>query len=170
MLKLNLGCGAFPKESFINLDSRGDLSRIFHERHAKGDGPAYVIEEWSFIDDLLYDSGTVDAVTESHALMYLRPEDYVDLFTEIHRVLKPGGIFRITEDNCERPVEELKLDGLPWGTPASVTGPKMMRAELEKVFTIVIDVAPDKTSYVDQSLIRRITALRLESFIWRQSK
>lgn len=156
MLKLNLGCGKFPKEGFINLDIRGDLKRIFLDRYNKGTDIFYTIEQWDFRNGLKdYPDESVDAITESHALMYLKVEEYKILFEELYRVLKNKGIFRITEDNCERSKEELKLDGLPWGNPASVTGPLMMRNELNKVFSMVHDVSSDQTYFIDNSLIQQ---------------
>ena len=151
MLKLNLGCGGFPLEGFINMDSRGDLSKIFEERHP---GQFNIIDNWKWQDGLCFENDMVDAITESHSLMYLRPEEYFSAFLEIDRVLKPGRVFRITEDNCERPEEELKKDGLPWGNPASVTGPEMMRTELSRVFSSVILTDSVSTYFLDNSLIQ----------------
>lgn len=156
MLKLNLGCGGKPKEGFINLDIRSDLKRIFLDRYNKGTDLFYTIEQWDFRNGLKdYPDESVDAITESHALMYLEVAEYENLFKEIYRVLKNKGVFRVTEDNCERSEEELRQDGLPWGQPASVTGPKMMRNELSKVFSTIYDVSSEQTYFFDNSLVQQ---------------
>ena len=151
MNKLNLGCGGFPLEGFINMDSRGDLSEIFNKKHF---GKFVILDNWRWQDGLLFKDNIVDAITESHSLMYLKVEEYQNVFREIYRVLKPGGVFRLTEDNCERPKEELLKDGLPWGNPASITGPKMMRSELLKEFDDVKIITSEVTHFSDNSLIQ----------------
>jgi predicted SAM-dependent methyltransferase len=152
--KLNLGCGGFPKEEFINLDIRGDLDRIFRERDPH---LHYIIKQWDLRSGLKdYQDNSIDAITESHTLMYLKVEEYNEIFKEIYRVLKIDGVLRITEDNCERPYEELKKDSLPWGNPDSVTGPRMMRKELSKVFVHIYDMQPEETMFIDKSLIQNL--------------
>lgn len=146
-MKLNLGCGKFPLKDFINLDCRNDLFEIFSAM-----GTYYDIRVWKYGDPLPFENDSVEAVTESHSLMYIKVEDYKYIFKEIHRVLKPGGIFRLTEDNCERSAEDLERDNLPWGNPASITGPQMMRKELQKVFTCTADVKENTTIWDDMSL------------------
>jgi len=151
MLKLNLGCGGFPLKGFLNFDSRGDLSNIFKERNEE----FLIIDNWKFQDGLFFKENSVNAITVSHALMYLKVEEYVYVFQEIHRILKPKGVFRVTEDSCERPEEELKQDNLPWGNPASVTGLTTMANELLKVFTLVEIITPEFTNFIDNSLIQQ---------------
>ena len=154
MLKLNLGCGGFPLKGFVNMDSRGDIGNVIESRDP---GEYIVVPEWKWQNGLIgFSDGVVDAITESHSLMYLLVEEYEAVFREIHRVLKNGGIFRITEDNCERPEEELKRDGLPWGNPASAVGPIEMEKELKKVFSFVENVDFGmKTNFKDSSLIQQ---------------
>lgn len=86
MLVLNLGCG-HPGEDmpgFVNLD----------RNPAYGDGTG-----WKVDDGLVrWADGSVDAITISHLMMYVPVNTWHLLFDEIYRVLKPGGIVRITED------------------------------------------------------------------------
>jgi len=142
-MKLNLGCGKYPLKGFINLDCRTDLAEKF---------PEYDVRVWKYGDPLPFADNSIDCVTESHSLMYVKVEDYEKVFREIHRVLIPGGVFRITEDNCERPTEDLEKDGLPWGNPESITGPNMMRKELQKVFICTADVKENTTVWDDDTL------------------
>lgn len=77
-MKLNLGCGPRRLDGFVNLDLK--------------DG-------WSFQDGLGdFDDATVDGITVSHALMYVPIADWPVVFAECARVLKPGGVMRVTED------------------------------------------------------------------------
>jgi LmbE family N-acetylglucosaminyl deacetylase len=79
--KLNLGAGQKKLRGFKNLD------------------PAYK-QPWRFEDGLsMYEDESVDAITTSHALMYVPEEVWPAAFAEMARVLRPGGVLRITGDN-----------------------------------------------------------------------
>lgn len=78
-VRLNLASGPNPLEGFTNLD--------------KQDG-------WLFEDGLhQYTDGSVEAITISHALMYVELDQWPAVFSELARVLKPRGVLRITEDS-----------------------------------------------------------------------
>lgn len=83
-MRLNLGSGAQVMRGMQNLDPLRD--------------------GWRFQDGFprIHDA-TVDGVTASHCLMYLPEPEWPALFTEVHRVLKRGGCFRITEDSTADP-------------------------------------------------------------------
>lgn len=137
-LKLNLAAGARPLDGFHNLD--------------KADG-------WLFEDRLPYPDGSVDAVTESHGLMYVLVEDWPHVFAECARVLRPGGVLRITEDWTDnpgsqrfggrRPMRSAYVCPCP-ATPALVTshmaGAGLVRAR---------QVEPESTRWHDKSLIQQ---------------
>jgi len=144
MIKLNLGGGINPLKGFINLDIQDLASRF----------PGYTMKVWNFREGLnhIFKAGSVDAATVSHALMYLKVEEYLKFFIEVYVALKPGGVFRITEDNCENP--DCQKYGLPWHNPASITGPNMMQRELMKVGFEVYHVGRDETRWKDKSLIQ----------------
>lgn len=79
--KLNLGAGEHKLFDFDNLD------------------PSYE-QPWRFEDGLsMYEDDSVDAITTSHALMYVPGEKWRACFEEMARVLRPGGVVRITGDN-----------------------------------------------------------------------
>lgn len=88
-LLLNLGCGTpgalswHPMPGCVNLDrSMG----------------------WCFEDGLgQYADGSVAGITVSHALMYVDAQDVALVFGEFARVLAPGGVIRITEDDSLNP-------------------------------------------------------------------
>ena len=73
-MKLNLGCGDKKREGFCNVDICGDPD-------LKCDLSQF---PWPFED------GTIDEVYSEHFLEHVL--DFERTVTEIHRILKPGGI------------------------------------------------------------------------------
>jgi hypothetical protein len=102
---------------------------------------------WCFEDGLgQYADGSVSAITVSHALMYVRSEDYPAVFAEFARVLAPDGVIRITEDDTEHP-QSSRRGGWKGSEPAvTLTGPTMMREALAQ--------AGFSPSYVDAGTSR----------------
>lgn len=101
---LNLGAGRDHIDCAISLDK---------------------LDGWTFESGLPdYEDGSVDAITISHALMYVDPDDLPAVFAEFNRVLKPGGVLRITEDWTNNPDSE-RFGGYPGAvyltTPEDVT-------------------------------------------------
>lgn len=131
MLKLNLGSGRHPLEGFINLDRKNG---------------------WLFQNKLSYKDNEVDGVTISHLLMYIILPDLYEGLKEIHRVLKSGGVLRITEDNTTDPESEV-YGG--YRDALILTDAKMVRVVLEKIGFKVYDVNPEETHFVDESLIQQ---------------
>lgn len=134
-IKLNLGSGNFPlpEPEFINLDKRK--------------------YRWHFQDGLNYFDRTVDAITISHAIMYLTKRELVDFLGEAYRVLKRGGVIRITEDNATDPNSGV-YGG--WRGAVLMTDAKVIRECLEANNFEVYDTAPDETKYIDKSLIQQL--------------
>ena len=128
--KLNLGCGDKKLDGFKNLD-----------------------KPWTFEKGLPYKSGRIEAITISHALMYVREDDYPEVFAEFHRVLRPGGIVRITEDCTDDPKSE-RFGGYP-GATTLTTLEKMKKYLLGAGFS-VRRVSKDTTFFKDQSLLQKI--------------
>lgn len=131
MTKLNLGAGPHQIEGFDNLDANTG---------------------WRFelgLGD--YSDESVEGITISHALMYVPKLNWEYVFKEFARVLEPGGIIRITEDNTEDPDSE-RFGG--WHDAVTLTGPKMMAAQLRKAKLIVQKVNADTTFFSDRSLMQ----------------
>jgi Methyltransferase domain len=83
--RLNLGGGINPIRGFQNLDKTTGV-------------------RWHFEEGLpQYADGSVEAITISHALMYVDLELWPYVFSELARVLLPGGILRVTEDAIGAP-------------------------------------------------------------------
>ena len=136
MVKLNLGAGRRNTwlEGFVNLDKKYG---------------------WNFQDGLKrYNDNSVDAITISHALMYLSEPEILTFLKEVYRVLKINGVIRISEDNCEEKASDTYLVG--WKGAISLTGPKMMRDLLELAGFEVYDMTKDNSLYKDNSLCQNL--------------
>ncbi len=127
-MKLNLGAGPHPLDEFVNLDPQAG---------------------WRFEDGLRYEDGSVEAITVSHALMYLPADKWPSFLAEAFRVLEPRGIIRITEDNTEDPASE-RFGG--WHDAVTLTGPLMVREQLKAAGFRVRKHAADTSGFRDRSL------------------
>jgi SAM-dependent methyltransferase len=110
-MRLNLASGAHPLDGFENLTP----------------------PDWHFQDGLgQYADGSVEGVSESHGLMFLPLADWPALFSEIARVLEPGGVVRITEDATDDPASERYggFDGAVTLTSASLIAEHLEAARL----------------------------------------
>lgn len=91
-MKLNLGCGKEHKPGYLNVDwavqdpppdERVDLS----------------VFPWP------WPSGSVDEVYCEHWIEHM--PDYEAVVTEVHRVLRPGGTWRVEVPHCRSPLAHL---------------------------------------------------------------
>lgn len=131
-LRLNLGGGINPIPGYVNLD---------------------VSIGWKFEAGLGdYPDGSVEAVTESHALMYVALEDWPNVFREIARVLRPGGTVRITQDAIGAPGS-----GRPTIRPgaAVATTAELVLEHLAWAGIDAEQVESDQTAFSDRSLIQQ---------------
>jgi ubiquinone/menaquinone biosynthesis C-methylase UbiE len=134
MIKLNLGCKRRKLVGFDNLDK---------------------IYGWSFQDGLpQYQDETVYGITISHALMFLNLLELEAFMKEMWRVLKVGGVVRITEDDTENPLSDMFQTGCVESGPHCLTGPKMMRKMLSRVGFTVYEVDRKTTHFIDSSLMQ----------------
>lgn len=85
MLKLNLGCGEHPIEGWHNFDFEPRKPNITFCDLSKAQLP--------------YSTGTVDYIFSEHFVEHLTKKHAIKLFTECHRVLKSGGVMRISMPN-----------------------------------------------------------------------
>ena len=137
MIKLNMGFGIHPLKGFINLD----LPTI----------------NWNA--PLPIKTRSVDAITISHSLCYSK--DIYYSFTEIYRILKIGGIVRITEDNAESK-ESKRYGGYP--DAISITGPGITACQLGEAGFIVFHCKHNTTYFKDLSLCQVLHFLNLTLF------
>lgn len=138
---LNLGCGTpdalswHPMPGAVNLD--------------KSLG-------WRFEDGLPdFADRSVDGITVSHALMYVDLAHWPRVMAEFARVLKPGAVVRITEDNTEDQRSRTYLTGWRGSESAvTMTGPAMARKFLEGAGFTVRNVNAMATHHPDRSLLQ----------------
>jgi SAM-dependent methyltransferase len=84
--KLNLGCGAFTKEGYVNVDHWADYN--VDVRHD--------LEVFPYP----FESGSFDLIEADHVLEHLR--DPFSVFKECHRLLAPGGILKVRVPHFSR--------------------------------------------------------------------
>lgn len=138
-MKLNLGCGRYPLDGFENLNEA-------EYAWAAGATP------WRAQDGLPHGDGTVDAITVSHLLMYLPLADWALLFAEAFRVLQPGGVIRITEDDTAHPASSRQ--GVQPGA-CTATSLAVVEAHLAAAGFETMPCGPGGTWYRDRSLLQR---------------
>jgi glycosyltransferase involved in cell wall biosynthesis len=137
-LRLNLGCGTpdtrswHPMPGLVNLD--------------KSLG-------WRFEDGLgEFVTGSVAGITVSHALMYVPLDCWPYVFGEFARVLAPGGVLRITEDDAIS-ASSSRRGGWKGSQPAvTLTDAAMVRAHMERAGLEVHDVTADTSHHTNRSL------------------
>lgn len=138
---LNLGCGNPDAASWHPMPGMVNLDRSLG---------------WRF-EHLLLDfaDASVDGITISHALMYVAEERWPTMFEDYARILRPGGVIRITEDDTANPKSKTYPKGWGGSEPAeTLTDPAMMRRHLESAGFTVRDVNDDATFFRDRSLIQ----------------
>lgn len=137
-LRLNLGCGTQGKPSwhpipgFVNLD--------------KSLG-------WRFQDGLgHFVAGSVAGITVSHSLYLVPVEDWPAIFREFARVLKPGGVLRITEDDATNPASK-RYGGWHGSEPVvTLTDAALVRQHMERAGLATHEVTAATTKFSDASL------------------
>lgn len=119
MKVLNLGCGGSrPKDKrWTNID---DLHAQFvnpgcPERVNMDAEPNYL--NHNLTQPLPFEDNSVDGILASHLLEHLELMDCLDLVEDCYRVLKPGGVIRVTVP-CPKMFHEGTLAGVTeWGEP-----------------------------------------------------
>lgn len=129
--RLNLGCGPNLLPNFDNLDASTG---------------------WHFEEGLgQYADGSVEGISVSHTLMYVTFEVWPIVFSELARVLEPGGIVRITEDDTANPDSE-RYGG--WHDAVTLTSPKLVAQHLRKAKLKPIVQLARTTAFKDESLLQ----------------
>lgn len=140
-LRLNLGCGNPSDRSWHPIDGFVNLDKCFG---------------WCFEDGLKdYADSSVAGITVSHALMYVDRVDWPFVCREFARVLAPGGVVRITEDETIDPASS-RRGGWKGSQPAvTLTSPSFVREHLEASGLIVFDVSAGESNFRDLSLCQQ---------------
>lgn len=144
MTRLNLGCRDKVIEGYDNLDK---------------------IYGWTFQEGLpFYEDNSVECITISHALMFLNVMELEAFLKEAKRVLKIGGVIRITEDDTENPLSDTYKRGCRPARPQCLTGPVMMGKVLESVGFTVFDMDEKTTKFEDDTLLQNMHGGRPRCF------
>jgi predicted SAM-dependent methyltransferase len=130
-MKLHLGCGTDLKDGFENRD--------------------IMIDGWTFQSGLPYPDDSVEAITISHALHILTSDEYEAFIKECYRVLKPGGVFRNTDDDTETPTS--MRHKTPWYQAKTMTGPQQSTLALLRAGFQVYGCTNKTTYFTDDSLL-----------------
>ncbi len=131
MTKLNLGCGPNKLDGFVNVNKS---------------------DSWQLEDGLNdYADSSVEAITISHAAMYVPLSEWPPMFREFHRVLEPGGILRVTEDDTADPESE-RFGG--WHDAATLTSPGLVREHMKEAGFKVRKHSATTSGFKDKSLLQ----------------
>lgn len=135
---LNLGCGTPGAPSWHPMPGCVNLDRSMG---------------WVFEDGLAqYTDAAVAAITISHSLMYVHADDWPRVFEEFARVLAPGGVIRITEDDTEHP-QSARRGGWRGSEPAVArTSAEIVARALTAVGLRASTVGPDETLFPSRAL------------------
>lgn len=135
-LRLNLGCGPAHLPGMVNLDAEMG---------------------WRFENGLgEFIEGSVAGITVSHALMYVPIQHWPGVFAEFARVLRFGGVVRLTEDSTADP-RSSRFGGWKGSQPAvTLCTPQLLREHLQHVGLTVHDVSAQTTRYADRSLCQQL--------------
>lgn len=138
-LRLNLGCGQQGKDSWHPLAGFVNLDASLGWRFETG------MREFA--------DGSVAGITISHALMFVPLAAWPALFRELARVLRSGGVIRITEDDTRHPDSRTYPNGWRGSEPAvTLTNAGLVASALSACGLTWSPQAPDTTAYVDGSL------------------
>lgn len=137
-LRLNLGCGTPGTRSWHPIPGMLNLDKSLG---------------WCFEDGLGdFVAGSVAGITVSHALMYVAREGWPALFADFARVLEPGGVIRITEDDATNP-QSARYGGWKGSEPAvTLIDAAFVRQHLEAAGLQAHDVTSIESHYRDLSL------------------
>jgi len=103
-IRLNLGCGSRPLDGYINVDvdSLDAIRARYPDRHFE---PDLTIVNYD-IFDLPFQAGSIDEVRADSLIEHLAFVDEPRFFAEAVRVLRPGGLLRLTTVDFEITVQQ----------------------------------------------------------------
>ena len=96
-LLVHIGCGKTNSPEFINVDAR-PLAHIH-----------IVTDDITSLPD--FDNGTVDLVYMCHILEHIKRNDLKKVLSEMKRVLKDGGVLRLSVPDFDKLIEVYKASG-----------------------------------------------------------
>jgi predicted SAM-dependent methyltransferase len=103
MIKLNLGCGGRPLSEYINIDM--DTLDQMRKRYPNQEFSDDLIIEQYDLFNLPYEDSSVDEVMSDGLIEHISFIDESRFFYEVKRVLKPGGMMRLSTVDFEKTVK-----------------------------------------------------------------
>ncbi len=100
MQRLNLGCGLAVTDGWVNVD-REDHGQLVQHR-------------FDFRPFLPFDTASFDCVVAHHVLDTLTLDELAKVLSEIHRVLIPGGVLRISTPDVAIAIHHCFSGDLAW--------------------------------------------------------
>jgi SAM-dependent methyltransferase len=105
---LNCGCGKNPAAGWLNVDVRPFAgpggARSAGGRVALLDGALYFLQQ-DVRDMLPIDDASFDWIYSSHLIEHLRQEKVIEVLRQLRRLLKPGGLLRLSTPDLRRYIE-----------------------------------------------------------------
>ena len=143
MIMLNIGCGNYPikRDSWTNLDKKG-LFQKWEFNDNKNWIREFDIEQFPYY----FADESVACITISHTLNQV--EQHSKIYEEFHRILKKGGVLRITDDDNGN--EKGKYGIKPHFHTKTLMIPKLIKFELETLGFEVNTMPKTKTVFHDK--------------------
>jgi predicted SAM-dependent methyltransferase len=91
----NIGAGAFAHPCWTNIDHKSD----WYAKHQND--VAFLEYDLLSANPLPLEDNSAEIIYTSHTIEHITDEAALDLFKEVNRVLKDGGIFRVTAPNID---------------------------------------------------------------------
>ena len=145
--KIHLGCGDMVWPGWDNLDPRPLHPDII---------------DWDSSRMLPVCKNRADIAFISHVMNYVADEDYEQLFLEVWRVLRPGGVFRVSEERGEsgRVWRRIGQSARGTGVIRSVPTQRRIYEALQNVGFLVYDTREGFTISPHQDVLQGDSRLR----------
>lgn len=91
MIRLNLGGGNFHQDGWVNVDYPFEA-----RAHKQRPGCIDVVHNFMDKKPIALPDGSVDVVYTEHCIEHLTDDAVIFLFEDVYRLLKAGGVFRIS--------------------------------------------------------------------------
>lgn len=105
-MRLNLGCGGQVADGWVNIDRAGDPPVVVHDLR----------------DPLPFPDGSVAMAVAHHVLDLLEERDLRAVLAEVHRVLEPAGVLRVSTIDITKSLRAVRDDDIDWFTAKGIPG------------------------------------------------
>ncbi len=112
-MNLNIGCGPFRAEGWVNTDGRFNCGEVTGCQHDWNDNRPDVVTR-----GLPFRSGAFERVYCGHVLEHIPWRDVRAFLEDVRRVLAPGGLLAVVGPDIYRMVQWYKESMMDWDTLA----------------------------------------------------